>query len=105
MALTLTDHNFREVVESQPAVLVDFWAPWCRPCNALSPILERIADRFPEITVAKLNIDENDGVTSEQSISSIPTLLFFRGGQLVKRLSGLRSENDIAKEVETVLLG
>src|SRR5262245_14876440 len=71
----------QEVVQSNQLVLVDFWAPWCGPCRALGPTIERIADRYVDmIKVGKLNTDENQDVAIRYRISGIPAMLFFKGG-------------------------
>lgn len=88
--LEVTDTNFQsEVLQSQQPVLVDFWAVWCAPCRAIAPHVEALAKDYEgKIRVAKCDIDSNPQVPSQYDIRSIPTLLMFKGGQVVGQLVG-----------------
>ena len=88
--VTLTDANFEsEVLKSETPVLVDFWAVWCGPCKMIAPELEKIADEKPAdvLKIGKLNVDENRDTAIKYGISSIPTLLLFKNGEVAKKLS------------------
>jgi thioredoxin 1 len=85
-----TDANFEtEVLQSSEPVLVDFWAPWCAPCRQLTPVIEQVAqENAGSVKVGKLNIDESTNVAVQYGISSIPTLLVFKNGEVVQRVVG-----------------
>lgn len=76
-------------------VIVDFWAPWCGPCRMLSPILDEIKQKNPEIEIIKVNVDENEEWTQRYNIQNVPTLIFFKDGKQIERTNGLKSEPEI----------
>ena len=85
----VNDNNFQaEVIESETAVLVDFWAPWCSPCRVVAPILEEIAAEREDLRIVKLNIDDNQQTAAAFEVLSIPTMILFRGGEAVKKVIG-----------------
>ncbi|MFA4029169.1 MAG: hypothetical protein GDYSWBUE_001885 [Candidatus Fervidibacterota bacterium] len=105
MALELTADNFdSEILQSNLPAMVDFWAPWCGPCRLMSPIVESIAERYQgKVKVAKVNVDENPQLAVRYSIMSIPTLLFFRNGQVVDKVIGLVPEHEIEERLNKLL--
>ena len=97
----VTDGNFDvEVLESETAVLVDFWAPWCGPCRVVSPILEQIDGERDDLRVVKLNVDENQQTAVKYEVLSIPTMILFKDGAMVKKLIGAQPKARIEAELE-----
>ena len=101
----VTDGTFGGEVLSFPGiVLVDCWAPWCGPCHMVAPVLDQLAAEYQgKIKIAKLNVDENPGTAARYDTRSIPTMLFFRGGQLVNRLVGALPKNQIEAQIRQLL--
>src|SRR6516164_9559868 len=102
--INLTQGSFaKEVLQSATPVLVDFWAPWCGPCRGLTPILDELADEYNgRVKIAKVNVDEEQGLAAEYGVSSIPTLLLFKQGQVADQIVGLRSKRDLKASVDRV---
>jgi len=96
--MILTDDNFEEVVKSNGLVLVDFWAEWCGPCKKVSPILDEISEEHG-ILVGKLNIDENPVKPVEYSVSSIPTMVLFEDGVVIKTIIGAKPKHKMLEEL------
>ncbi len=104
----LNEKNWEtEVVNSKVPVVVDFWAEWCGPCRQLSPIVDRLATRFEgKVKVGKVDIDTNKDLAEHYQIQSIPCVMIFDGGARPKKtLVGLRSEAELAREIEQVIKG
>ena len=96
----VTDASFAtDVVASDKAVLLDFWAPWCGPCRMMGPVLEELATEYPGITVAKLNVDENPQTAMQFDVMSIPTLLVFSKGDVVKKIVGAMPKKRLIDEI------
>jgi len=96
MHTIVNQNNFKsEVLDSPTKVIVDFWAPWCGPCQMLGPIIDEIGDELAgSIKVTKLNVDENQEIASTYNISSIPAVLIFEGGKVVNTIIGFHQKQD-----------
>lgn len=105
MEITLTDANFdQEVITSDKPVLVDFWAPWCGPCQMVSPAVSQIAEEMKDIIkVGKLNVDENPQSSSKYQIFSIPTLKIFKGGKILGEIVGANPKHVIQEKIKNLL--
>ena len=95
-AVKITSSNYASVVKaSEKPVLLDFWASWCGPCRMVSPVVDEIAGERPDILVGKVNVDEEPALASAFNITSIPTLVVLRGGEVVNRVTGARPKSSI----------
>jgi thioredoxin 1 len=104
MALELTDANFKtSVLESDKLSVVDFWAEWCGPCRAISPMIEELAREYDgKVNVGKVNVDHNPEVSQTYGITSIPAILFLKGGQVVDKLVGAQPKSNFVKKIEAL---
>ena len=101
MSVTITKANFEELVlQSSNKVLLDFWAPWCGPCRMVGPIVEEIAEENEDITVGKINVDEEIELALQFGVSSIPTLVVMEGGKVVNKAIGYRPKADLEKLIK-----
>lgn len=96
--LRITKDNFeKEIINSELPVLLDFWAPWCGPCRMIAPVIVQVAEKYAgKAKVGKVNVDEENDLAAALGIVSIPTLVVLKGGKVVSRATGFRSEADIA---------
>jgi thioredoxin 1 len=103
--VALTDGNFsQEVLKSPTPVVVDFWAEWCGPCKMIAPVLDELAGEYNgKVKIGKVNIDEHQQLAINYGINSIPTLLFFKNGQVADQVVGMKSKRDLKASFDRVL--
>jgi len=99
--IELNDANFDQIINSDKPVLVDFWAEWCGPCKMIGPVVEELAGDYEgRAVIGKLNVDENPGVTARYGVRSIPTLLVFKGGQIVDKQVGAVPKSVLSQKLQ-----
>jgi thioredoxin 1 len=103
--ITATSQNFpSEVLSSTQPVLVDFWAEWCGPCKMLGPVLDELATEYTgKARIAKVNIDDHQDLAAQFGIRAIPTLLLFKGGQVIEQVVGLKSKRDLKSSLDRAI--
>jgi len=100
----LNKDNFEETIKNNAVVMVDFWAPWCGPCRMIAPIVEELAEDYEgKAVIAKVNTDENPEIAAQFGIRSIPTILFFKNGELVDQTIGAGPKNMYSSKIDALL--
>lgn len=101
--MEFTDSNFeQEVLKSDKPVFVDFWAPWCGPCQMMGPVVDQLAEEVKGAKVGKVNVDENPATAQKYGIMSIPTMKIFKNGQVVKEFVGMQGKDILKSELEAL---
>ncbi len=96
MPVAITKDNFEtEVLKSEKPVLIDFWASWCGPCRMLSPVVDEVAEEHPELKVGKINVDDESELAMQFGVMSIPTLIYFEGGEAIEKSVGVIPKENI----------
>lgn len=104
MIQEITDSNINDLLSSGQPVMVDFWAPWCGPCKMMLPIVEELAAEYEnKVIIGKLNVDENDETCAKFGIMNIPTMLFFKNGEMVDRQVGATRKADLQSKLDALL--
>lgn len=104
MALEITDAGFEDLLKSDKPLVIDFWAEWCGPCRMVGPIVEELAAEYEgRVTIGKVDVDNNDEITSKYGIRNIPTILFIKNGEVVDKQVGAAQKTVLAQKVEDLL--
>ena len=104
MEVTITNENFESLKNGEQPLVVDFWATWCGPCRMVGPVISELAQEYDgRIVVGKCDVDENEDIAMEFGIRNIPTILFFKNGQVIDKIVGAQSKARIQEKFETLL--
>jgi thioredoxin 1 len=104
MAIEYTDSNFKEkVLDSEKLTMVDFWAEWCGPCRAIGPVVEELSKEYDGfVNIGKVNVDQNPQLSINYGITSIPAIIFVKGGKVVDKLVGAQPKSNFVKKIEAL---
>lgn len=104
MALAITDATLEEVLKSDKPVVIDFWAEWCGPCRMVGPIIDELAEAYEgDVVIGKVDVDNNDEITSKYGIRNIPTILFIKDGEVVDKQVGAAQKTVLVEKIEKML--
>ncbi len=102
--MEITDANIADLMAEGKPMILDFWATWCGPCQMIGPMIEELAEEFDgKIIIGKVNVDENSDLPSQYGIRNIPTILFFKGGEMVSKLVGAQNKAKLQEEAQKLL--
>jgi thioredoxin 1 len=106
MALIITDENYKEVLNGDKPVVLDFWAEWCGPCRMVAPIIDDLAVEYAgQVAIGKVDVDDNNDIVAEFGIRNIPTILFFKNGVLVDKQVGAAGKEAFVEKIERLVKG
>ena len=104
MEVTITNENFESLKNGEQPLVVDFWATWCGPCRMVGPVISELAQEYDgRVTVGKCDVEENEDLAAEFGIRNIPTIIFFKGGQVVDKIVGAQSKAKLQEKFEALL--
>lgn len=104
MALKITDASFEDVLKSDKPLVIDFWAEWCGPCRMVGPIVDELSSEYGDrVTIGKVDVDNNDEITSKYGIRNIPTILFIKNGEVVDKQVGAAQKAALVEKIENLL--
>jgi len=102
MALEVTDGNISDVLTQNQITVLDFWAQWCGPCRMIGPVIDNLANENTDITIGKVNVDENSAITVQYGIRGIPAIIFFKDGNEVDRIVGVKSQAELQAKIDSL---
>ena len=104
MEVTITNENFESLKNGEQPLVIDFWATWCGPCRMVGPVISELATEYDgRVTVGKCDVEENEDLAAEFGIRNIPTIIFFKGGQVVDKIVGAQSKTKLQEKFEALL--
>lgn len=101
-AIEITDASIKEITQQDKITLVDFWAPWCGPCKMMGPIIDELSADNEDINVCKMNVDDNSASPVSFGIRGIPTLIFFKNGEIIDKLVGVSSKSALQAKIDSL---